>query len=236
MMKNKVIFITGTDTGVGKTVLTGLLLRHLRAHGVQALAMKPFCSGGRGDVRILQSLQKGELSDDEMNPFYFHAPVAPLVELRKTKGNIPLSEVIKRIRSVEKKCERLLIEGSGGLMVPLGNGYLVEDLILKLKCQVIVVARNRLGTVNHTLLTVARLHATGIGEDRIKIVLMGGSAKDISTRTNESLLKSLLGEVEIQSLPNLGKSWEKTLGRTLSKPLSCQLEALLLWPQPPDHK
>lgn len=235
MIGNKIIFITGTDTGVGKTVLTALLLRHLRQRGIRALAMKPFCSGGRGDVRILQSLQKGELSDDEMNPFYFHAPVAPLVELSKTKKNIPLGHVIKKIRSIEKKCERLLIEGSGGSMVPLGKGYLVEDLIAKLNCPVILVARNRLGTINHTLLTVARLQAIGIRKNRIKVVLMGGPARDVSTRTNEIMLKSLLGGIELQSLPNLGKSWKKTLGKALSKPLSYKLGILSVRLQRSNH-
>ena len=78
----KTIFITGTDTGVGKTVLTGLLLHHLREKGVRALAMKPFCSGSRRDVKLLKALQNSELTDDEINPYYFKEAVAPLVAAR----------------------------------------------------------------------------------------------------------------------------------------------------------
>jgi dethiobiotin synthetase len=199
----RIIFITGTDTGVGKTVLTALLLRHLRAGGCRALAMKPFCSGGRGDVRLLQSLQCGELSDAEMNPFYFGAPVAPLVELKKARRDVPLKEVVASIRRVEKKCDLLLIEGSGGLMVPLGKNYLVEDLIVKLKCSVIVVARNRLGTINHTLLTVARLRAKRVKNCEIRVALVDFPPKDASFRSNEGILRALLCGIEVVSVAKL---------------------------------
>jgi|HubBroStandDraft_6_1064221.scaffolds.fasta_scaffold512664_1 dethiobiotin synthetase len=224
MAAKKIIFITGTDTGVGKTMLTAMLLRHLRESGVRALAMKPFCSGGRGDVRVLQHLQKGELTDEEMNPFYFSAPVAPLVELQKEKRDVRLKDLLASIRRVEKKCERLLVEGSGGLMVPLGRGYMVEDLIKELRCPVIVVARNRLGTINHTLLTVARLRANSVPSGSIKVALMGGPlGTDVSTRSNERVLGELLGDVEIVGLPILGKDrksadsgkWRRQLSRLL---------------------
>src|SRR5579859_7771518 len=89
----KIIFITGTDTGVGKTVFTSLLLHHLRKSGVYALAMKPFCSGGRGDVWLLRAMQDGELSEEEINPFHFPEPVAPLVSARQHKRRIPLTNV-----------------------------------------------------------------------------------------------------------------------------------------------
>lgn len=206
MAAQKIIFITGTDTGVGKTLLTALLLRHLRESGVRALAMKPFCSGGRQDVRVLQSFQKGELTDEEVNPFYFRPPVAPLVELRKAGKNIPLREVLASIKHVEKKCDCLLIEGSGGLLVPLGKNYSVEDLLLKLKCRVIVVARNRLGTINHTLLTVNRLRARGINSRNLQVALMCGPGRDASSPTNSLMLKRLLKEVTVASIPDLGRS------------------------------
>ncbi len=205
MSGKKIIFITGTDTGVGKTLLTALLLRHLRESGIRALAMKPFCSGGRGDVRLLQSLQRGELTDAEMNPFNFGAPVAPLVELRKERRDISLKEVVASIRRVEKKCDVLLIEGSGGLMVPLGKGYLVEDLIARLKCTVIVVARNRLGTINHTLLTVERLKARGAKNAGICVILMGGPGKDRSSASNFGVLKGLLRGIVMVKVGNLGR-------------------------------
>jgi len=214
MGAKKIIFITGTDTGVGKTLLSALLLAHLRSSGCRALAMKPFCSGGREDVRMLQAGQRGELSDAEVNPFYFSAPVAPLVELEKTRRNISLKQVITKIRRIGKKCDRLLIEGSGGLMVPLGKGWLVEDLIAKLDCRVIVVARNQLGTINHTLLTVARLRDKGIKRRNIMVALMGGRKADASSASNEKILAQLLRPVSVVNVPDLERyGVKKSVGK-----------------------
>jgi dethiobiotin synthetase len=182
-----------------------LLLHHLRRAGCRALAMKPFCSGGREDVKLLQSFQRGELSDAEVNPFYFRAPIAPLVELRKAGKNIPLRKVVAHIKRIEGKCERLLVEGSGGLMAPLGRGYFVADLIAELDCRVIVAARNRLGTINHTLLTVERLRAAGTDKQNIVAALMCGPGRDVSSATNESVLKELLWPIEVVSIPSLGR-------------------------------
>src|SRR6476469_2720446 len=106
-MSTKIVFITGTDTGVGKTLLTGLLLCHLRARGARALALKPFCSGSRGDAQLLHDLQDGDLTLEEVNPFYFPEPVAPLVSARKHKRKIPLDEVIQHISSVATRVEQI---------------------------------------------------------------------------------------------------------------------------------
>jgi dethiobiotin synthetase len=199
----KIIFITGTDTGVGKTLLTALLLHHLRDSGVRALAMKPFCSGGHADVRLLQSLQPGELSDAEMNPFYFAKPVAPLVA-QKGRRAIRLGEVIEKIRKVRSRCDCLLIEGSGGLLVPLGPDFMVADLITNLKCRVIVAARNRLGTINHTLLTAGALLARGLRRQDLSVVLMSQRTKDSSCATNQDVLTELLNPVPVLKIPFLG--------------------------------
>src|SRR3954447_582296 len=156
-MQARILFVTGTDTGVGKTTLTALLLAHLRQTGAHALAMKPFCSGtadGWGDVELLGAIQEGELKAREINPFFFPEPLAPLVAARKHGKLIRKEAVIKRINEVANRCECLLIEGAGGLLAPLGEGYNALDLIQELKCRSIVVAGNRLGTLNHTLLTV----------------------------------------------------------------------------------
>ena len=126
------------------------------------------------------------------------------MELKKAKKNILLSEVVTSIRRVEKKCEVLLVEGSGGLMVPLGEGYLVEDVIGKLKCAVIVVARNRLGTINHTLLTVERLRARGIKNGEVRVALMDGPGRDESSASNGKTLARLLEGVLVASVGNLG--------------------------------
>jgi dethiobiotin synthetase len=191
---------------VGKTLLTALLLYHLRKKGRRALAMKPFCSGDRNDVQLLQSLQEGELPDDEVNPFYFKEPIAPFVAARKHRRTIRLADVIEKIKQVEEKCDCLLIEGSGGLFVPLGTGgFMVADVISKLDCRVLVAARNQLGTINHTLLTMNALRIGEIARNGTTVVLMSGSKPDISALDNEKVLVEFLAPVKVLSIPFLGK-------------------------------
>lgn len=198
----EIIFVSGTDTGVGKTVLTAMLLHHLRQSGVRALAMKPFCSGNRSDAALLTALQDGELLIDEVNPFYFQEPVAPLIAGRQEGKTIDLKQVMAAIRCVQGRCERLLVEGVGGLLSPLGEGYSVADLISELACHVIVVSRNRLGTISHTRLTVAALDNLGLR--RIKVVLMGARNPDRSSASNHLMLSELLHPVSIFGLRFLG--------------------------------
>ena len=225
MSSRKIIFITGTDTGVGKTLLAALLLKHLRETGCHALAMKPFCSGNREDVKVLQSLQPGELSDEEANPYFFSRPVAPLVALRKSRRTISLSEVLNRIRAIKKQCDSLVIEGSGGLLVPLSEGFMVADLISALNGRVVVVARDRLGTINHTLLTIEALRVRNLR--RIKVALMGAGKADYSAATNEGILRELLG-LPVLKLPFLGRgSIVKTIEKSSFKKIKKTLAEIL---------
>lgn len=236
-MDSRIIFITGTDTGVGKTMLTALMLCYLRGKGAHALALKPFCSGGRQDAELLHELQDGELTLDEVNPFYFPEPVAPLVSARQHKRGIPLNSVVQHIRTIAKRLSApvsskpstqnsnltthnfLLIEGSGGLLVPLGENYTVRDLIARLNCEVIVVSRNKLGTINHTLLTLEALSLPALDKPKtgrrltgaprarsIRCLLMDFRARDVSTRSNRGILKELVHPIPLVSLPFLGQN------------------------------
>lgn len=207
----RIIFVTGTDTGVGKTIFTGLLVHHLRSTGCHALAMKPFCSGGRADVRLLRAMQDAELTEDEINPFYFPEPVAPLVSARQRKRTIPLHEVVARIKEIAARCECLLIEGSGGLLVPLGGVYFVSDLIQALNCEVIVVARNRLGTINHTFLTVAALKNLRVKPAAVALMAVNKSdGSDASCATNGEILSEFLAPIPVRSIEFLGKNPSKS--------------------------
>lgn len=199
----KLIFITGTDTGVGKTLLTASWLCWLREGGINALAMKPFCSGSRADVELMQAFQHRAISLDEANPFFFPEAVAPLVSARRHRRRITLGQVLERIEQVQSRCDLLLIEGAGGVTVPLGEGYSVASLIARLRAAVVVVGCNRLGTINHTLLTVNALQAAG--KKRISVVLMDVKKADFSARTNREILRELLAPMEVWQVPYLGR-------------------------------
>ena len=190
------------------------------------MAMKPFCSGGRDDVKLLQSVQPGELTDDDANPFYFPEPVAPLISARKHRRKITLTEAVHRIQVVERRCDILIVEGSGGLFVPLGEKFMVADLIRALKCEVLIVARNRLGTINHTLLTVEAVKK--LRPQNMKVVLMDCDDRDESSATNFKILRELIAPISVVEYPFLGqkppnlqrfrpdqKKLEKVLARVL---------------------
>lgn len=227
LMRTKIVFITGTDTGVGKTTLTALLLCYLRSRGSRAFALKPFCSGSRADAQLLCGLQNRELTLDEINPFYFPEPVAPLISARKHRRLIPLDRVVHHIHSIASRLSSLpvglpltpstrhlplatknflLIEGSGGLLVPLGEGYTVRDLIARLDCEVLVVSSNRLGTINHTLLTVQALDsALPTPRPATKVALMNRSSADPSSLTNRAILAELIDPIPLLEFPFLGR-------------------------------
>jgi len=187
----KILFITGTDTRVGKTVLTGLLLAHLRATGVRAWAMKPFCSGSRDDAKLFYELNNGEVSLNAVNPFYFPQPLAPLVAARLAGRKVPLPRVVDKIRALQKDCDALLVEGVGGLQVPLGEGYLVSDLIAGLRCSVILASWNKLGVINHVLLSAEAL-GNRLRPKGIAVVLNGQQEGDISVQSNAGVLREFL--------------------------------------------
>jgi dethiobiotin synthetase len=204
---SKIVFVTGTDTGVGKTVVTALLLRHLRKRGVRAFAMKPFCSGGRGDAELLTALQDNEVTLNEVNPFYFSKPLAPWVAVRESRAKqIALKSVLEKISQLKKRCDVLLIEGSGGILVPLGERYTILDLISVLRCKILVVGKNQLGTINHTCLTMRALEAAGLQVDAI--ALNGVQKRDISAATNLDAIRKWVNgrkRLRVFEVPFMGK-------------------------------
>jgi len=199
----RILFVTGTDTGVGKTLLTALLLASLRRRGIHALAMKPFCSGDRADVELLQSLQRGELSDEEVNPAWLKAPLAPQIAARLEGRRVDLKGILKQVRAVAKRCDVLLVEGVGGALVPLSASATVADFAAALKCQVLVVGCNRLGAINHVRLTLEALRRRKIFCR--KLILMDVEQKDLASATNGPHLRATLENIEVFSLPFLGQ-------------------------------
>ena len=182
----RIFFITGTDTGAGKTVLTVLLTKHLRAQGVNAAALKPICSGGRSDARRISAVMDGALSLDEINPWHFRAAIAPSLAARAEKKKVKLAQAAAHVRKMQKKFDVLLVEGAGGLLSPMGEDFNSRDLILALRAAPIIAAPNRLGVVNHVLLTLEALPKAF--RAKTIVVLMPQRKPDISAKSNASLL------------------------------------------------
>ena len=205
-MKHTTFFITGTDTGVGKTVLTALLMRHLRKGGVNAVALKPVCSGDRADARALHAASAGALTLDKINPWHFRAPIAPLLAARRERKRIALADVLAHVRTMQKRFEVVLVEGAGGLLSPLGEQFDSHDLITALHATPIIVCPNRLGAVNQILLTLAALPRGAAC--RARVVLMSPPKPDASTSTNTGLLAEYLDAKSIFCLPWQGEPFD----------------------------
>ncbi|MGA2247765.1 MAG: dethiobiotin synthase [Verrucomicrobiota bacterium] len=198
-------FITGTDTGVGKTVLAGLLTEFLRSRDVRVAALKPICSGGRADARLLHRALGGALALDEINPWHFRAAIAPSVAARRERKVVRLAAVLRHIRTIQPKFTVVLIEGAGGLLSPLGVDFNARDLISALAATPVVVAANRLGVVNRVLLTLEALPKDA--RSTARVVLMAPQAPDPATALNAGLLKKLSRHT-IYSLPWFGRKIE----------------------------
>jgi dethiobiotin synthetase len=210
----QILFITGTDTGAGKTVLTALLVQFLRERGVNAAALKPICSGGRDDASALRTAMDGALSLDEINPWHFHAPIAPLLAARRERKRVHLSEVLAHVRALQKRSDVLLVEGAGGLSSPLGENFDSGDLIAALGALPMIVAPNRLGAVNHILLTFAALPRGAAATARV--VLMSPPKRDAAAVTNAGLLARFFDANRIFTLPWLGENF--SAGEVLKNP------------------
>ena len=213
-MKQTLLFITGTDTGVGKTVLTALLTRFLREQGINAAALKPVCSGSRSDARALHAAMDGKLTLDEINPWHFRAPVAPLLAARREKTRVRLPAVLTHARAIQKRFDVVLVEGAGGLFSPLGEGFHSGDLIASLRATPVIVGSNSLGVVNLLRLTLHALPPPARAAARI--VLMSPATPDAATRSNALLLGEFCRQTSVFTLPWLGEDFagDKVLKKT----------------------
>lgn len=199
-------FITGTDTGVGKTVLTALLANVLRARGVKVAALKPICSGNRDDAVLLYDALNGALTLDEINPWHFRAAIAPALAAKLEKKSVTRAQLLTHIRATQKNFDVTLVEGAGGLLSPLGKDFNSRDLITDLRATPIVVAQNKLGVVNHILLTLEALPKNL--RAKTKVVLMSPPKPDAATKSNAKLLEQFLAPEKIFALPWLGKKFQ----------------------------
>jgi dethiobiotin synthetase len=200
----RTLFITGTDTGAGKTVLTALLAVFLRSQKIRVAALKPLCSGGRDDAQKIFAALGGALPLDEINPWHFRAAIAPALAAKLEKKSVTLAQALARVRAVRKNFDVTLVEGAGGLLSPMGEDFDSRDFILALRAVPIIVAQNKLGVVNHLLLTLEALPKNYRAQT--KIVLMSPAKPDAATATNAKLLGEFFPAEKIFTLPWLGES------------------------------
>ena len=202
-MAGKIYFVTGTDTGVGKTVFAAAITILLRQNGKRVAALKPICSGGRGDARLLYAAAGKVLSLDEVNPWNFRAPLAPVLAARKEKRQLQLQQVVAHVRRVANRFEVVIVEGAGGLLSPLGERFDSRDLIRALNAMPVVVCPNKLGAVNQVRLVLEALPKRVAKQARV--ILVDQPKPDAASRTNVDLLKEFVSPARLRTLAWLGK-------------------------------
>jgi dethiobiotin synthetase len=202
----KGIFITGTDTEVGKTVVAGAIAEFLKLKGIDVGVMKPIATGGivknkkliSQDAVFLKNSADSKDSLDLINPICLKLPLAPYTAAKLEKKNINLNKVYPAFEELKKRHDFLVVEGIGGIFVPIKNNFYVIDLIKKFALPVIVVCDPGLGTINHTLMTIEHLKMEKIEILGFVVNYARPQKTGLAERTNPKIIE------ELAKIPLLG--------------------------------
>jgi dethiobiotin synthetase len=222
--------VTGTDTGVGKTRISTVLLRLLRSQGLRVSAMKPVETGVKpddpaSDARRLLAAAGGEDSIDDVRPLLMAEPLAPWVASARAGTEVDLGVLDAAFARLCDGRDAVLVEGAGGLLVPVTRDVAFDGLFVGWELDVVVVAGNRLGAINHTLLTVRAAHDAGL---RVRGVVLNSVTPDkpgIAESTNLEALRDLLAPVPVLAFPWLRKPDDEAYVLDVAR--DAGLEALL---------
>jgi len=210
------IFVIGTDTGVGKTIVTGLLAKFLDDKGYKVITQKWVETGSVGfskDVSLHLKLigkKKQELKNylADISPYTFKFPSSPHLASSLEKRKISIERIKKSFKSLQKAFDFVIVEGVGGALVPLNKRKLVIDVAKELNLPVVVVVGNKLGVINHTLLTIEALKARKIKIAGIVFNNLKGKESDIILKDNPKIIEAISGQKASGSLP-----WIKDIDR-----------------------
>ncbi len=184
-------FVTGTDTGVGKTHVCRLLIEGLRRMGIDAVGYKPVACGDREDARILAEASGG-LPLDEVNPVHLQSPLAPYVAGLLENRSVDPAVLLAGYHHLATRHQMVIVEGAGGWEVPVAANFRIADLATRLGLPVLVVAANRLGALNHLLLTVNAIRSRGLTCAGIFLNQLGDEL-DTAMITNKGVIEDLSG-------------------------------------------
>ena len=202
-------FITGTDTGVGKTLVAGGLTALYKNKGLNVGVMKPVATGcKRVNNRLVSDdavfLKLSAEADDEyelINPVSLEQPLAPTVAARLSNTKIDTDKINTAYDTLCERHEYMIVEGIGGLLVPIDEYYFVVDMAEEMELPVIVVCRPTLGTINHTLLTVSYARQHGLDVKGIIINESAENGETIVKDTNTDEIKRLTGLPILGTIP-----------------------------------
>ncbi len=199
---NNALFITGTDTGVGKTVITGLLARLLTERGIKVITQKwvqTGCAGISEDVAAHMRFMAGdekhmEKYRSDMAPYVLEFPSSPHLAALLAKIHIDAGRIESSFRRLAEKFDFIIVEGTGGPLVPLNDEEMIVDVVKRLRLSVLVVAENRLGAINQTLLTVNALRERDLEVVGIAFNRLSEKGDEIIFKDNLRIVETLTGE------------------------------------------
>jgi dethiobiotin synthetase len=208
----RAFLVTGTDTGVGKTVVTGGIAAALARRGLDVGVMKPFASGARrvggalvsDDARFLRRAAGVRDSLDLINPVCLRPPLAPEMAAEVAKKSIRPGAVWSAWRELRSRHSTMIVEGVGGLLVPLFTGFTVAHLARRWKLPIVVVTRPSLGTLNHTALTVHAARSFGLRVAGLVINSSDRARRGLAERLNPDALRRLTRVPILGVVPHLG--------------------------------
>jgi len=219
----KGFFVTGTDTGVGKTEVASYLVKRFREQGFRIGVMKPVATGvGKvcGDAETLRKACFSRYPAQYINPVSLKLPLAPMVAAKIEKKKIDMKLVWDSFKRLNADNDMVIVEGIGGVMVPICKRgkkiFYVLDMILKMRLPVIIVARPNLGTINHTLLTIKLLRRQNISIAGIIFNYTSKIKRDLSIKTNPEVIERLSGE-KVLGIMYYNKNRKKRRMRWLRK-------------------
>ena len=198
--------VTGTDTGVGKTVVASAVLALLRKRGFRVAAMKPVETGvERGDpesdaVRLGRAAG-ARLAPEDICPVVLSEPLAPMAAAARAGIEIDLAAIDLAFERLSAGRDAVVIESDGGLLAPISARTAFDDLFRHWRLDALIVAANRLGAINHTMLTVEAARSAGLRVRAVVLHAMHGGPPSLAEETNEATLRALLADVPIVSFP-----------------------------------
>ena len=221
------LFVTGTDTEVGKTVVASAIAATLAAGGARVSVFKPAVTGlaeldGMGaDHERLRAAARSHQPPWEVAPYRFGPPVSPHLAAARAGERVDPYRLLAAARRAAAAGDVLIAEGVGGLLVPLSGAYLVRDLAADLGMPVVIAARPGLGTISHTLMTVECARAAGLRVAGVVLTPWPAVAGDMERSNRETIAR--LGRVDVETLPGLavrkiGPQRHLPLDRWLSSP------------------
>lgn len=200
----RVLFVAGTDTAVGKTRVAGALAAALRIKGLRVAVMKPISCGGPEDAVYLASCARSIEPMERINPVALKEPLSPNVAARIERRTISIPRILRAARElVGGGYDHLIVEGCGGLLVPIRRGIYVIDLIRPLGAEVVLVSRSGLGAINHTLLSLEALKSRGIQPLGVIYNRTQGGELTLPEKTNPDVVRDCSGVPSLGVFPYL---------------------------------